>query len=116
MHYHCFEHWVVSLVICESNYVKQDVIRFLKVPDRKIKVLPAPPPRYIREVKISEDKLKQVREKYSLPGQYLFYPAQFWYHKNHIKLLESIKLIKSKYNISIPVIFVGSKKKIISKT
>lgn len=99
-----------SLVICESNYVKQDVIRFLKVPDRKIKVLPAPPPRYIREVKISEDKLEQVREKYSLPSQYLFYPAQFWYHKNHIKLLESIKLIKSKYNISIPVIFVGSKK------
>jgi len=99
-----------SLVICESNYVKQDVIRFLKVPDRKIKVLPAPPPRYIREVKISEDKLEQVRGKYSLPSQYLFYPAQFWYHKNHIKLLESIKLIKSKYNISIPVIFVGSKK------
>jgi glycosyltransferase involved in cell wall biosynthesis len=97
-----------NMVICESNYVKRDIIKFLKVPEKKIKVLPSPPPNYIQKTKIDETKFKEIKEKYNLPDNFLFYPAHFWYHKNHINLIRAIKLIKNKYGQNIPLILVGS--------
>jgi len=46
----------------------------------------------------------------NIPEGYIFYPAQFWYHKNHINLLRALRYIKDKYNLEIPLILVGSKK------
>ena len=99
-----------SLVICESNYVKQDLVKFLNIDENKIKVLPSPPPSYLQTIEIKKENLLTIREKYDLPEGYIFYPAQFWYHKNHINLLRALRYIKDKYNLEIPLILVGSKK------
>jgi glycosyltransferase involved in cell wall biosynthesis len=40
-------------------------------------------------------------------GDYLFYPAQFWPHKNHNLILEAVGLLRSK-GIDQKVVFVGS--------
>ena len=45
--------------------------------------------------------------KYRLPEEYLFYPAQFWPHKNHVGLLLAVNLLREKYNLILPVVFVG---------
>lgn len=37
---------------------------------------------------------------------YFFYPAQFWPHKNHIRILEALALLKNK-NIHARVVFCG---------
>lgn len=99
-----------NIVVVESEYVKKDVIRFLGVNEEKVRILPSPPPLYVSKIKIEEDRLNELKEKYDLPDEYLFYPAQFWYHKNHIKLLEALHLITKRYGLQIPLIFVGSKK------
>jgi glycosyltransferase involved in cell wall biosynthesis len=99
-----------NLVICESNYVKQDLMKFLKIDENKIKVLPSPPPSYLQITQIKNENLLETREKYDLPDSFIFYPAQFWYHKNHINLLRALRYIKDKYNLEIPLILVGSKK------
>ncbi|MCM8833253.1 MAG: glycosyltransferase family 4 protein [Candidatus Omnitrophica bacterium] len=99
-----------NLVVAESQYVKQDIIKFLKVEEDKIKVLPSPPPNYLRDIKLSIDRLNEVKMKYNLPQKYIFYPAQFWYHKNHLRLLESLKYIAEKYRENVYLILVGSKK------
>jgi len=44
----------------------------------------------------------------------LFYPAQFWPHKNHVGLLLAIKHLKDQYNLEFPLVFVGSDKGNIS--
>jgi glycosyltransferase involved in cell wall biosynthesis len=46
--------------------------------------------------------------KYKIPEGYLFYPAQFWPHKNHIGILYAVNLLREKYGIKIPAVFVGS--------
>jgi glycosyltransferase involved in cell wall biosynthesis len=97
-----------NMVICESNYVKRDIIKFLRILEEKIRVLPSPPPNYIQKTKIDKYKLKEIKEKYNLPDNFLFYPAQFWYHKNHINLIRAIKLINNKYGQNIPLVLVGS--------
>ncbi len=101
---------MANVVVCESEYVKKDIIKFLKVPEKKIFVIPSPPPLYIQHKKLEEHKYEEYRLKYDLPNKYLFYPAQFWYHKNHINLIKAIKLLKDKYNETINLILVGSKK------
>jgi len=98
-----------NIIVTESEYVKKDVIRFLGVTEEKIIVVPSPPPSYLTSVSLDDKKLKEIKEQYELPDKYVFYPAQFWYHKNHLKLLESLHLIKQKYGEKIPLILAGSK-------
>jgi glycosyltransferase involved in cell wall biosynthesis len=98
-----------NLVVCEFNYVKQDIAKFLSIPGKKIKVLSSPPPNYIMKARIDKIRLMEIKEKHKLPDNFLFYPANFWYHKNHINLIRAIKLIKDKYGQEVSLILVGAK-------
>ncbi len=95
-------------IICESNYVKNDIIKFYKVEKDKVYIVESPPPNSFIEAHFLESKNKNVIEKYKLPNEYIYYPAQTWYHKNHINLLKAFKLL-SKKNPEIFLILSGSK-------
>lgn len=49
-----------------------------------------------------------VFQRYDIAGDYLFYPAQFWPHKNHVFILKALKLLKELHGLSIHVVFTGS--------
>ncbi len=51
-----------------------------------------------------------IEKKYGLMVPYVFYPAQFWAHKNHIYLLHGLADLRSKYGLDVGAIFVGSDK------
>lgn len=91
-------------ILVDSNIGKQHVIESYNIDENKVFVLPFVPPTYLLE-SINID----VKSKYSLPEKYLFYPAQFWEHKNHINLLQAVKILKDK-NIEVNLVLVGSKK------
>jgi len=58
--------------------------------------------------KIDELKiLNAVKEKYSLPDEFIFYPASTWPHKNHIKLLEAISILRKKYAFKKNLVLTG---------
>lgn len=77
-------------VICESRYVKGDIIRFFSVPEDRITVIPAPPqPQFL--LAQSEDQLNAARLRLRLPEAFVVYPAQFWPHKNHLRLIEAFR-------------------------
>lgn len=99
------------LIICESNCVKNDIQKFLHVPAKKIYVIMPPPLKGHRGELPSLSALEMVRCKYTLPEKFLFYPANFWRHKNHIKLLEAIQLLKERHNEKVFVAFAGAKQK-----
>ncbi len=58
-------------------------------------------------------KLKKTRNS-NVFGKYLIYPAQFWEHKNHTKLLLAIKIVKENFK-DIKLILIGHKKKNFEK-
>ncbi len=97
-------------IICESNYVKNDIKKFLKIEDKKIVVLPAPPPANVMNIQITEVQKLTVKQKYNLPDKYIFYPAAFWQHKNHIKLVEAFKILTEKHH-DLHLVLSGSKQK-----
>jgi len=99
-----------KLIICSTEQVKKDIQRYLKVPGAKIRVIPFPPPFYVRNFSADKKISAMLKKKYRLPEKFLFYPAQFWYHKNHLNLLRALGYLKKKLHEDIPLVLVGSKK------
>ncbi len=95
-------------IICESNYVRQDIEKHLKINKDKIIVIPAPPPIQLLNIIIDEKEKSIIKGKYNLPDNYIFYPASFWPHKNHIKLIEAFNVVL-KRNKNIYLVLSGAK-------
>jgi glycosyltransferase involved in cell wall biosynthesis len=49
-----------------------------------------------------------VLEKYGLREGYVFYPAQFWPHKNHVNLLEAIATINTQSTDPVQLVLTGA--------
>ena len=72
-----------------------------------MKVLPYLPASCLG-VDVSERERQRVRTTYQLPERYLFYPAQFWPHKNHAQIVQALGLLKDQRGMKIPMVFCGS--------
>lgn len=97
-----------SKIICESSFVKNDIVKFIEIKESKICILQSPPPEYFLNYKFIDKQFDVIKEKYSLPEKFIFYPAQCWFHKNHIKLIEAFEIV-SKKNDDVFLILTGSK-------
>ena len=97
-----------AIVITGTETGKAEIQQFYQVPTNRIKVLPFPTPEFSLNRPCAGQK--EILAKYSLEENYLFYPAQFWPHKNHVALLFAVKLLRDQYNLNFPVVFAGSDK------
>lgn len=95
-------------VICESESVKNDIEKFFKIHQSKIVVMPSPPPKSIYNQENKFDQLL-LNKEYGLSRDYIFYPAQFWPHKNHIGLLKALDILKNKHP-NLLTVFTGDKR------
>lgn len=93
-----------SFVFTGTKVGKKEIVRCYQIPEKKIYTLPLPLPSFVDE---SCDSNSDLIRKYRLPVDYLFYPAQFWPHKNHILILLSLRILKEKYNLNASVVFTG---------
>lgn len=99
-----------TLILADSEVGKEDILSCygaLNVSSDRVKVLPFLPPPYL-ESAVSPQTSQQVRGKYRLPERYLFYPAQFWPHKNHARLVSALGVLKKKYRVEAPIVLCGS--------
>ena len=53
--------------------------------------------------------IETTEEYINVPEKYIFYPAQFWKHKNHINLIKAIQLLTGNIR-DIHLVLVGSEK------
>lgn len=59
----------------------------------RIHVLPYIAPKYMRQGKTPLD----FDSRYRLPAKFIFYPAQFWEHKNHKNLITAVRSLKGSF-------------------
>jgi glycosyltransferase involved in cell wall biosynthesis len=99
-----------TYVVTGTQVGKSEIQRNYQVSSDRIKVLPFPTPQFALDSKLvnPQEKLEQYGLEFN---SYLFYPAQFWAHKNHANLLYAVKLLNDYYDLKFPVVFVGSDKK-----
>lgn len=79
-------------VICESGYVKSDIVASFGISEKRIAVIAAPPQRQFLTLQ-GDEQLRAVRGRLGLPERFLMYPAHYWPHKNHLRLLEAFRLV-----------------------
>jgi len=92
-------------VVTATDTGKKEVQMFYGIPDERIRILPHPTPRFALEDGAQDTSMLA---QFRLPPNYIFYPAQFWSHKNHVRILRAILHLKQKYNLRLPVVFTGS--------
>lgn len=93
-----------EMVLVDSKVGENHVLESYNIPQKKVKILPFVPPTYLLN-----ESPTDIRNEYDIKKPYFFYPAQFWEHKNHIRLLHAFSLVVNQgYNIEL--VLVGSKK------
>lgn len=98
-------------VIVNSTTDAEMVSRFYGVSRDRIVEMPFLPSLAVRKYIAGESHVtpETVRLKYKLPDRYIFYPAQFWAHKNHVYILEAMAELLSR-GIVLDAVFCGSDK------
>lgn len=91
-----------SYIITGNETGKKEILMNYPMNPDKIRIIPFPISLFCYGVEKKPD--------FNLPNDYLFYPAQFWPHKNHICILNALNIIRDKYRIIKNVIFTGSDK------
>jgi glycosyltransferase involved in cell wall biosynthesis len=94
-----------AFVVVGTQAGKSEVQTFYGVPEDRIRLLPHPTPAFALDETVTNSDLLT---KYNLPRDYVFYPAQFWSHKNHIAILQALHHLNEKENLRLPVVFTGS--------
>ena len=85
----------------------KEISQFYQIPETRVIGLSHPTPALSP---VSAREMQGTLTKYGLEPGYLFYPAQFWAHKNHANLLHAVKILKERYGMTPEVVFVGSDK------
>lgn len=98
-----------KMVVVASEFVKQDVVEKYNIPSDKVQVIAwSPPPK--KHLNMSGDEPELTLKKYNIsPAPYMFYPAMTWEHKNHLRLLEAVALLRDRDNLTINLICSGHK-------
>jgi glycosyltransferase involved in cell wall biosynthesis len=97
-----------TIVLTDSEVGREDVLNLygdLIAPER-VAVLPFLPA--VPETVTVEDR-ERARRKYRLPERFLFYPAQMWPHKNHLRLVEALAELKRSDGIDVELVLTGSR-------
>ncbi len=98
-------------VITDSDLGKRNIVKKYGVEEGRIISLPFLPSNTVNiSRQVYEQHFIDISKKYNIGGKYIFYPAQFWPHKNHAYILDGLKLLKERYGLTIHAIFSGSDK------
>lgn len=92
-----------GLVVAGTEAGRDEIERFYDVPRERILILPHPTPQFLTH---SEEDTPDLQ---GLTGEFLFYPAQFWPHKNHFGLIEALQLLR-RDGVDISLVLTGSDK------
>jgi glycosyltransferase involved in cell wall biosynthesis len=90
-------------VITISEFSRQTIVKYHKISPHKICV-----------IQLCADDLfyqKRVGNYHSnntlSNGEYIFYPANFWQHKNHDRLLKALKWLKNEKRLNVNAVLTG---------
>ncbi len=95
-----------SGIIVGTEAGKREIVEFYQVPENRIHKLPHPVPDFVRSLSAAAGTKSPKGVEGVEPG-FLFYPAQFWTHKNHVNLLIAIKQLADE-GLRIPLVLTGS--------
>jgi len=105
------KYWAVlpraTAIFVDSELGKKNVVHRYGIDDERVYVMPFQAAATTRKSISSDAPSIDVRAKYNLDVPYVFYPAQFWPHKNHVYLLEGLRALEERHGLRVGAIFSG---------
>lgn len=105
IYYNKTKKWLeeTTITVTSSDYTRRKLIEYFGLRDSSIVVIPhrGSPVEYFK----NKNTPKDVFEKYKLPREYIIYPANLGFHKNHYNLL--IAYSRFKYRKEYPLVLFG---------
>lgn len=98
-----------AYILTPNNRGKEEIVTFYGIAPERIRTLAHPTPGFALEEgrRVLE---RQSLEHLGIRKDYLFYPAQFWPHKNQVCLLLALKILKEKHGFEPQLVLTGSDK------
>jgi glycosyltransferase involved in cell wall biosynthesis len=94
-----------KMVSVASSWIKRDVLNHFDLDAQKIQIVPMasvladyPQP--------SDETVEALWDQ--LPERFAYYPAQTWEHKNHIRLIQALAILRDDLKVHVPVVFSGT--------
>ncbi len=81
-----------AAVITGTKTGKAQIEHFYGVDPAAVRVIPFPTPSYALDKDLINDP--SVRLPAGVGDKFLFYPAQYWAHKNHVRLLRAVQILR----------------------
>ncbi|WP_244554193.1 glycosyltransferase family 1 protein [Agrobacterium sp. DSM 25558] len=95
------------VTLTDGHHTTELASRRYGVESNRFIEMPFSPAPFLQNDKSGSDEVAQILERYRLSAGYLFYPAQFWAHKNHIRLLEACALLAERDGVAPTVVLAG---------
>ena len=90
-------------ILVGNNVGKRDICTYYPVDERKVRTVPMFTPQDIFNIEPDEG----ILEKHKLAkNKFIYYPAHFWGHKNHIRILKALKELRDR-GIELICVFSG---------
>jgi glycosyltransferase involved in cell wall biosynthesis len=98
-----------AFIIAGTEASKREIQMFYGVDENRIRILPHPTPALASNSTDTEGQGENL-EQLGITDEFIFYPAQFWPHKNHIALLLALKYLRDKYGWTPQLVLTGTDK------
>ena len=100
---------LASAIVVSSNHVRDSLVTRMQVPSNRVYVIPVACNPEI-EMGLRLLSPEAAREMYALPTRFAFFPAQFWPHKNHTRLVEALAILRRRNpDHDLRFVFSGSR-------
>jgi glycosyltransferase involved in cell wall biosynthesis len=94
-----------TFVPVESSWTKDDIARHFKLPPGKVVVVAIPPA--TTTYSLPAQLLRNTMARQVGFSEFIYYPAQTWPHKNHIRLIEALAVLKNDCDLVVPLVCSG---------
>lgn len=95
-----------SVVTLMSSWGRDDIIARYGLPPAKVRVVPGAATIDAYGT-ATETEVAATREHFGLRDPFALYPAKAWPHKNHLRLVRALKLLRDR-GVEVPVVLTGA--------
>jgi len=95
------------------GYAKKLAVNIYNIPDEKVFIIPFKASKFLVDLEENKEfspKIKSQSIRNLLDKKYVFYPAQYWAHKNHIYIIDALQILSKKYGENVMLVCSGSDK------
>jgi glycosyltransferase involved in cell wall biosynthesis len=90
-----------AMIVAGNEVGRDEIERFYGAHPERIRLMPHPTPTL-------GDPNGDAPRPRLIEGDYIFYPAQFWPHKNHVNLLLALRILREHHGLDVSLALTGA--------